>query len=146
MPLRSEPWLGLRIWCLRVELAQLRCQVDASMSDKPVAQVQAFHLHDMARVFCTGSLQVHKGFLRAFDSVTDTNNATYNIAAVWQKLTGIPASAVTSCALSRTSQRAWLAVSLSLTCALQSRHQRPTCPAQTSKQKWALGLGLAPNP
>ena len=86
------------------------------MSDKPVAQAQAFHLHAMARGFCMGSLQVHKGFLRAFDSVTDTNNATYNIAAVWQKLTGVPASAVTSCALPRTSQRAWLAVSPSLTC------------------------------
>ena len=107
------------------------------MSEKPVCQAQVFHLHYMARNFSTGSLQVHKGFLRAFDSVTDTNNATYNIAAVWQKLTGIPASAVTSCALPRTSQRAWLAVSLSLTCVFLSRHQRLPCPAQTFKQMWA---------
>lgn len=42
--------------------------------------------------------QVHKGFLRAFGSVTDANNATYNIAAIWQKMTGVAPSAVTTCA------------------------------------------------
>ena len=42
--------------------------------------------------------QVHKGFLRAFTSVTDSTNATYNIASIWEKLTGVAPTSVTSCA------------------------------------------------
>ena len=45
-----------------------------------------------------GALQVHKGFLRAFTSVTDSTNATYNIAAIWEKMTGVAPASVTSCA------------------------------------------------
>ena len=43
-------------------------------------------------------LQVHKGFLRAFTSVTDSTNATYNIASIWEKMTGVAPASVTSCA------------------------------------------------
>lgn len=50
-----------------------------------------------------GALQVHKGFLRAFTSVTDSTNATYNIASIWEKMTGVAPTSVTSCApLART--------------------------------------------
>ncbi len=42
--------------------------------------------------------QVHKGFLRAFGSVTNANNATYNIAEIWRKMTGVAPAAVTTCA------------------------------------------------
>jgi len=42
--------------------------------------------------------QVHKGFTRAFGSVTNANNATYNIAEIWRKMTGVAPTAVTTCA------------------------------------------------
>ena len=45
-----------------------------------------------------GEPQVHKGFLRAFTSVTDSTNATYNIASIWEKMTGVAPTSVTSCA------------------------------------------------
>lgn len=40
---------------------------------------------------------MHKGFLRAFTSVTDSTNATYNIASIWEKMTGVAPASVTSC-------------------------------------------------
>ena len=47
---------------------------------------------------CKRRAQVHKGFLRAFGSVTNANNATYNIAEIWRKMTGVAPAAVTTCA------------------------------------------------
>lgn len=40
--------------------------------------------------------QAHKGFLRAFASVTNTSDARYDIAATWSEMTGVPAMDVTS--------------------------------------------------
>ncbi len=47
---------------------------------------------------CKRRAQVHKGFTRAFGSVTNANNATYNIAEIWRKMTGVAPTAVTTCA------------------------------------------------
>ena len=66
-----------------------------------------------------GALQVHKGFLRAFTSVTDSTNATYNIASIWEKMTGVAPAAVTSCApLTRTCSAAELFLTPLLGCCM----------------------------
>ena len=41
--------------------------------------------------------QAHRGFLRAFHSVTNTSDSKYDIAAAWTSRTGVAAEEVTSC-------------------------------------------------
>jgi hypothetical protein len=48
------------------------------------------HLYLLAR-------QAHRGFLRAFNSITNVTDPRSNIAAAWTAMTGVPAASVTKC-------------------------------------------------
>lgn len=41
--------------------------------------------------------QAHRGFLRAFNSITNITDPKSNIAAAWTAMTGVPAASVTKC-------------------------------------------------
>ena len=40
--------------------------------------------------------QAHRGFLKAFNSITNSSDPQHDIAAAWTEMTGVPANEVTS--------------------------------------------------